>query len=146
MEFVTCIVCADEDEYQDIAASGSPLEEWSGIEAPGVDTIKLAALHSLLTGDSLQRALDLYEPIAVVEDDNETIVLRIDGDLFDALVELDEEAIENLVDELAASEAYEDEASEPDDIASYLIALGDLAQLAESQAQGLFVWIRLLPN
>jgi hypothetical protein len=144
MEFVTCIVSADDDEASAIAASGSPLEDWSGIEAPGVDTIKLAALHSLLTGDSLQRALDLYEPIAADEGDNETIVLRIDGELFDALAQLDEEAIENLVDELAATEAYENEAYESDDIASYLIALADLAQLAESQAQGLFVWIRLL--
>ena len=54
MEFLTCVVAAEEDEYPDIAQSNSPLNEWSGIEAPGLDTTKVATLHSLLTGDPLQ--------------------------------------------------------------------------------------------
>ena len=146
MEFLTCVVAAEEDEYPDIAQSSSPLNEWSGIESPGLDTNKIATLHSLLTGDSLQMALDLYEPVFVTEGDDETLVLRIDSELFEELTLLDEESLENVVSELAATEVYELEGSDPEDLLAFLTALVDLAQLAESQGQILFVWIKLLQD
>jgi len=139
-------VAAEEDEYPDIAQSSSPLNEWSGIESPGLDTNKIATLHSLLTGDSLQMALDLYEPVFVTEGDDETLVLRIDSELFEELTLLDEESLENVVSELAATEVYELEGSDPEDLLAFLTALVDLAQLAESQGQILFVWIKLLQD
>ena len=146
MEFLTCVVAAEEDEYPEIAGSSSPLNAWSGIEMPGLDTARLATLHSLLTGDSLQMALDLYEPVFVAEGDGETLVLRIDGELLEELALLDEEALENVAGELAATEVYEHDGVEPDELQYTLAALGELAQLAESQGQSLFVWIRLLQD
>ncbi len=146
MEFLTCVVAAEEDEYPDIAQSSSPLNEWSGIESPGLDTNKIATLHSLLTGDSLQMALDLYEPVFVTEGDDETLVLRIDSELFEELTLLDEESLENVAGELAATEVYELEGNDPEELLAFLTALVDLAQLADSQGQILFVWIKLLQD
>ena len=147
MEFLTCVVAAEEDEYPDIAQSNSPLNEWSGIESPGLDTTKVATLHSLLTGDPLQLALDLYEPVFVTEgDEDETLVLRIEAALFEELTLLDEESRENVVSELMATEIYEQEGSDPDDVLAFLADLVGLAQLAESQGQTLFVWIKLLQD
>lgn len=146
MEFMTCVVAASEDEIPDIARSPSPLNEWSGVELPGLDTAKLATLHSLLTGDSLQMALDLYEPVFVAEGDGETLVLRVDGEMLEELALLDEEALENVTGELAATEVYENEGVEPEDLQAVLSALSELAQLAESQDQALFVWIKLIED
>lgn len=146
MEFLTCVVAAEEDEYPDIGLSNAPLNEWSGLELPGLDTAKIATLHSLLTGDSLHLALDLYEPVFVAGEDDEIIVLRIDGELFEELAELDEESIENVANELAATEVYESEGADAEDLLTSLSALAELAQLAESQGQRLFVWIKLLQN
>lgn len=146
MEFLTCVVAAEEDEYPDIAQSNSPLNEWSGIESPGLDTTKIATLHSLLTGDPLQLALDLYEPVFVSDGEDETLVLRIDAELFEELTLLDEEALENVVSELAATEIYELEGSDPEELLAFLTSLVELAQLAESQGQTLFVWIKLLQD
>ena len=146
MEFLTCVVAAEEDEYPDIAQSNSPLNQWSGIEWPGLDTTKIATLHSLLTGDPLQLALDLYEPVYVAEGEDETLVLRIEAELFEELTLLDEESLENVVNELAATEIYELEGGDPDEILDFLTSLVDLAQLAEAQGQTLFVWIRLLQD
>lgn len=146
MEFMTCIVAAEEDEYPEIAQSNAPLNEWSGIELPGLDTLKIATLHSLLTGDSLQMALDLYEPVFVSEGDDETLILRIDNEMFEELALLDEEALENVAIELVATEVYEEEGMDPEEVQNSLIALVELAQLAESQGQTLFVWIRLLQD
>jgi hypothetical protein len=137
-------VAAEEDEYPAIGLSDSPLNDWSGVEAPGLDTTRLATLHSLLTGDSLQSALDRYEPVFVSPEEAETIVLRVDGEMFEELVELDDESMENVAVELAATESYDDEPQEPEDVQMFLSAFVDLAHLAESQGQRLFVWIKLL--
>ena len=59
---------------------------------------------------------------------------------------LDEEALENVAIELVATEVYEEEGMDPEEVQNSLIALVELAQLAESQGQTLFVWIRLLQD
>ena len=144
MEYMTNIVAAEEDEYTAIGESTCPLDEWSGIEAPGLDTVKVAILHCLLTGDPLQMALDLYEPVYVSE--SETLVLRIAEELLEKLAVLDEEAMENVASELAATEDFESEQWEADDVLAQLTELADLAQLAESQGQALFVWMSLVQD
>jgi hypothetical protein len=144
MEFITHIVAAEEDEFTAIGESTCPLDKWSGIEAPGLDTVKVAILHCLLTGDPLQMALDFYEPVYIAE--SETVVLRIAGELLEKLAVLDEEALENVASELAATEDFESEQWEADDVLAQLTELADLAQLAESQGQALFVWMSLVQD
>ena len=141
MEFVTLVLAADEDEYIAVGDSPNPLEEWSGIEAPGLDTVKLATLHCLLADDSLQAALDLYEPI--YESESDTIVMRLSDEIVERLAELGEEELENVASELAATEEYEREQWEVEDVLDRLTELSELAQLADSQGQAIFVWLRL---
>lgn len=143
MEMMTNIVAAEEDEYSAVGESSNPLDEWSGIEAPGLDSIKIATLHSLLTSDPLQVALDRYEPVYVAE--NEIIVLRLADEMLEKLATIDEDALESMAIELAATEEFENEHWETEDIVEQLISLVDLAQLAESQGQVLFVWICPVP-
>ncbi|MDR3300246.1 MAG: hypothetical protein LBU43_09690 [Candidatus Accumulibacter sp.] len=144
MKLVTHIVAADEDELTEVAETASPLKIWSGVEAPGLDTVKLAALHALLTGDSLQTALDLYEPALVTGAGEDVIVLRVSGELLEELALLDEESLETVASELAATEVYEKENADPDELRDCLTALAELAQLAESQEQTLWVRIGML--
>lgn len=143
MKFVTHVVAAGDDELAELAGAGSPLDNWSGFESPGLDTVKLATLHTLLTGDFLQAALDLYEPALVSGDDEEIIVLRVAGAMLEALALLDEESMETLTGELAATGSYEEEGADPDELLPFLAALAELAQLAESQGQALLVRIEL---
>lgn len=144
MEFVTNIVAAEDEESSFVGESSCPLDEWSGIDAPGLDTPKLAVLHSVLTGEVLQSALDLYEPVYVSE--NGTAVLRIADELFEKLIGLDEEVLETISGELAATEEFERAQWHEDDVLGFLMAVCELAQLAESQGQVLFVWICLVDN
>ena len=139
MEFVTRIVAAEEEEYPDIGESANPLEEWSGIDASGLDTVKIATLHSMLTGDLLQDSLDRYEPIYVAE--SETIVLRMADELLEILATIDEGVLESVAAELAATEEFENELWDVESVLAQLQALVELAQLAESQGQMLFVWM-----
>jgi len=141
MEFVTHIIAAEEEECAAVGESNSPLDEWSGIEAPGLDTMKLAMLHCIFTGDSLQMALDLYEPIYVAE--SETVMLRIADECLNKLAVLGDSALEEVAGELVATEEYENDQRGAEDILAYLTELTELAQLADSQGQVLFVWMSL---
>lgn len=139
VEIVTQIIAAEEDEVSAIGESGNPLDEWSGIETPGLDTITIATLHSLLTGDSLQAALDRYEPVYVAG--NDAVVLRLADELLEKLANLDEDELEIVAGEVAATAEFEAEQWDIGDIQEQLVLLGDLAQLAESQGQVLLVWM-----
>lgn len=142
MGILTNIVAAEEDEIVAIGESLRPVDEWSGIERRGIDTAKIATLHCLLTGDEFEEAVSAYEPVYV--GDEGAVVLRIADEVMERLATLDEDALELVAEELAATEEYEMEQWETEDVQALVIELADLARLAESQDQVLFVWMHPL--
>ena len=142
MGILTNIVAAEEDEYAAIGESLRPVDEWSGIERRGIDTAKIATLHCLLTGDEFEEAVGSYEPVYVA--DEGAVVLRIADEVMERLATLDEEALELVAEELAATEEYEMEQWDAAEVQAMVFELGDLARLAESQGQVLFVWMHPL--
>lgn len=142
MGILTNIVAAEEDEFAAIGESLHPVDEWSGIERRGIDTAKIATLHCLLTGDELGYALSRYEPVyASIED---ALVLRLADEVTEKLATLDEDALMRVGEELAATEEFELEGCDADEVQDMVLALAELAQIAESQGQVLFVWMHPL--
>ncbi|MCE9568954.1 MAG: hypothetical protein K8R10_02925 [Rhodocyclales bacterium] len=142
MGILTNIVAAEEDEYAAIGESLRPVDEWSGIERRGIDTAKVATLHCLLTGEEFEEAISAYEPVYVA--DEGAVVLRLADEVMERLATLDEEALELVASELAATEEYEMEQWEPEDVQALVMDMAELARLAESQGQVLFVWMHPL--
>lgn len=142
MGILTNIVAAEEDEFAAIGESLQPLDEWSGIEYRGIDAPKIATLHSLLTGEDLEQAFYLYEPVYVSVEG--AMVLRVADEMLDKLVTLDEEGLDRIAEELAATEEFEHEQWDADEVLDMVMALAELAQLAQSQDQVLFVWVHPL--
>lgn len=142
MGILTNIVAAEEDEFAAIGESLHPVEEWSGLERRDIDTAKIATLHCLLTGDELEQALYAYEPVYVGVEG--AMVLRMADEVVDKLASLDEDALEQVGVELAATEEFEMEQWDADEVQDMVLELAELAQLAQSQEQTLFVWIHPL--
>jgi hypothetical protein len=142
MGILTQIVAAEEDEVEDIGASPHPLDEWSGIEMRDIDIPKIATLHCLLTGDSFDEAIAVYEPILFSAEG--ALVLRLDDQVAAHLAMLEEDALDAVAQELVATEEFEIAGWESEAVAEMLFSLADLARLAESQAQVLFVWLHPL--
>ena len=143
MGIVTHVIAAEEDEIEAIGESLHPVDEWSGFELRDLDTAKITMLHCLLTGDLFDDALAHYEPV-YVSDAEGAVVLRLAVEVMARLAELDEEQNEQIAVDLAATEEFESEAWEEGVLAALLAELADLARLAESQGQALFVWIHPL--
>jgi hypothetical protein len=139
---LTNIVAAEEDELAAIGESLRPVDEWSGIERRGIDTAKIVTLHCLLTGDEFEEAVGAYEPVYFAEEG--AVVLRIADEVLQRLATLEEEALDLVAEELAATEVYEMEQWEAEDVQEMVIELAELARLAESQGQALFVWMHPL--
>ena len=136
---ITNIVAADEDEFAAVGESMRPMDEWSGIEGPGLDTAKITMLHCLVSADEYSVALSLHEPVYVAE--TGAIVLRMADSVVEKLAAYDEETLSYLATELAATEDFEVEAWAPDDVLFLLTEIAGLARLADSQGQALFVWM-----
>lgn len=139
MGILTNIVAADPEDVAAIGESLQPLEEWSGIQRRDIDTAKMATLHALLTGDDLDQALYLYEPIYAGGEG--ALVLRVADDVVDKLANLDEAALSRVAEELSATEEFELERWDADDVEDMVMELAELAQLAQSQEHSLFVWM-----
>jgi len=143
MAILTQFIAAEDDEIEVIGESPNPIDEWSGIQMRDVDTAKIAMLHTLLTGDPFDDAIAHYEPV-YVSDAEGALVLRLADDLTERLAALDENVLDDVAAELAATEEFEDAGWEDEAIAAMLADLVDLARLAESQGQALLVWIHPL--
>jgi hypothetical protein len=139
MHIVTHFLVAPEEDIVDIGAATQPLKSWRGIERRGVGSEKLVMLHSLLTDDAFDLAVSFYEPVYV--SDEGAMVLPLAARLLDALADLDEESLETLAEELAASESFEVEGWPVDEVRDLLIDLSDLAQQAAGEELPLFARI-----
>lgn len=139
MGLLSCIVAADESACVELGESLRPLDEWSGIEAPGLDGEKMALLHCLLTGDEYAIALTLQEPVYV--SDSGVCVLRVADSVVEKLAAHEDDTLADLAVELAAAADFEIDGWAVEDVHALLVEFGELARLAESQAQTLFVWI-----
>lgn len=143
MGILVNIVSADEEDVEAIGESQHPVVEWSGIEARDIDTAKIVTLHCLLTGEGLEDAVYAYEPVYISGDDG-PVVLRIPDEIMEKLAGLEEEAIELVGEELAATEEFEMNDWPAEEVLSLVEELSALARLADSQGQALFVWMHPL--
>jgi hypothetical protein len=76
--------------------------------------------------------------------DEGAVVLRIADEVMERLATLDEDALDLVAGELAATEEYELEQWDAEDVQALVMDLADLARLADSQGQSLFVWMHPL--
>ena len=143
MGILVNVISADEDDLDAIGESEHPVDEWSGIEARDIDRLKFISLHCLLTGESLEEAELSYEPVYVAGGDG-SIIFRIPDELTQKLARLEEEALEAVGEELAASEDFETSHVAVEEVQSLLMELADLARIADSQDQHLFIWMHPL--
>ena len=143
MSILTNIVAAEEDEVEAVGDSLQPVDEWSGISLRDIGIAKIATLHSLLTGDLFADAAALCEPVYISPAEG-ALVLRLTDELKDRLAKLDEESLDAVAAELAATEEFEMAGRDEGEVLAMLADLADLARLAESQDQTLFVWMHPL--
>lgn len=140
MDYFVNIVAAERGAAQDVADAECPLNEWRGIDAPGVTPAMLALIQSVLTGEPLADAFDRCEPVAWGE--GGAAVLRLEEACVARLPDLDDEALEQCAEELVVSEDFESAGWQFEEAYSLLEALRDLAEGMVDDGEVFFVWVR----
>ena len=134
------VVVADAEDAGAIIESEKPVEEWKGFEANGLDQAKFAMLHALLSGELFDEALDECGPLYGASDEGPWL-MKLPDDSVARLAELDEDALDQVGEELAATEEFEEDGWSAEEVKGFIIQLADLAGVAMAQGRAMFVWM-----
>jgi hypothetical protein len=143
MGMLVNVVVADVEDAGAILESSKPIEEWKGFEARGLDQAKFAMLHALLTGGLFDEALDECGPLHAAYEEGPWL-MQLPGETVQQLARFEEEALDQVGEELAATEAFEADGWPVDEVMKLVIELADLAGVARAQGRAMFVW--MLPD
>jgi len=109
------VVVADREDAGPIIESSRPIEEWKGFEARGLDQAKFAMLHALLSGELFDEALGACGPVYAADDDGPWLMTPPDETVAQ-LARLEEDALDRVGEELAATEEFEEEGWPVDEV------------------------------
>jgi len=137
---LTSVVVADVADAAAIIASEKPVEEWKGFEARGLDQEKLAMLQALLTGCLFDEALAECGPLYAASDEGPWL-MKLPGESVARLARLDEEALDQGGEELAATETFEEAGWPVDAVKDVVAGLADLAGAAAAQDRAILAWM-----
>ena len=142
MGMLVNVVVADADDAAAIIESSKPIEEWKGFEARELDQAKFAMLHALLTGGLFDEALGDCGPVYAATEEGPWLMKLPDGSV-QQLARLDEDALDQVGEELAATEEFEADGWPIDAVMGFVTELADLAGVARAQGKAIFVWMVL---
>ncbi len=140
---LTDLVIAEEREARAVADEPGPRRRWTGIDAEGVDQVKLAKLWALLAGREFRDEL-VYEFVPLHEVSEEgPWVFRVPDPLVQLLAELDDARAFPIVSAWAGIEELELDGWEPESVAPLLDGLRSLARGAHAQKKSLLMRVSL---
>jgi hypothetical protein len=143
MGVLTDILVADESEASAIASEGVPTKRWHGIDAKGIDQVKLGTLWALLTEQAYKSEL-IADFISLHEVSEEgPWVYRVPGSLVKLLAELDDKRAAKTSLTWAATEEFELDGWEGSQVRSFLDQLRSIARDATAKRKGLLMWMSL---
>jgi hypothetical protein len=142
MQVLTNVVIGDANDAEAIGESLCPIDEWRGCEIKGIDLAKFAMLQAVLTGQTFDEAYDEYRPVVAASDEGPW-VFRFPGASLEKLAALEEEALEQVGEELAATEEFEQSGYPVEAVQAVLEELSDLAKVCVSQGKTMFIWMSL---
>ncbi|MBX3677551.1 MAG: hypothetical protein KF853_11050 [Rhodocyclaceae bacterium] len=141
MGMLVNVVVADPEDAGAIIESPKPIEEeWKGFESRGLDQAKFAMLHALLTGELFDEAMSDCGPVYAASEEGPWL-MKLPDETVQQLARLDEDALDRVGEELAATEEFEADGWPSDAVMGFVNDLADLAGVARAQGRAMFVWM-----
>jgi len=137
---LTSVVVADAGDAAAIIESEKPVEEWQGFEARGLDRDKLAMLHALLTGCLFDEALAECGPLYAASEEGPWLMKLPEASVA-RLARLEEDALDQVGEELAATETFEEAGWPVETVKDVVAGMADLAGVAVAQDRAMFAWM-----
>ena len=143
MGVLTDIVIAHEREAPAVAGEAAPSRRWTGIDATGVDQVKLATLWGLLSGREFRNEwVAEFVPLYEASEDGPW-VFRVPDALVQLLADVDDGRAPAIAGRWADTEELQLDEWEPDDARGTIDDLRGLARKARAAATPLLMWVCL---
>lgn len=139
MDVSTNIVIGDINDIEEIGEASSPIENWRGFEIRGIDPAKMATLHAILTGQTFDDAYGEYL-LAFDASEQGPWVAKIPDEPMERLAVLEDDVLEQIGEELAATEEFERDGWPVEEVQIFLAELAALAGVAIVQRKTMFIW------
>lgn len=148
MGVLSDIIIADKIDAAAInAAGGAHLKRWPCLESKGIDTIKLGTLYQILHNRSLDD-MDFFgkfmqDAVLDQRSNDGPWVFLVPEDLKSALAALDDAGAESVTEKWAATEEFESDGWQFDDVEEYFQSLVVHARKARDAGKSLLLWMSL---
>jgi hypothetical protein len=134
------LIIAVSEDVPAIVASEYPLGTFKGINVDGLDPLKLAALHSLLTADDFDNLLKQYRPIAESSASGPWLI-KFPDELNAYLADLAPQDHEQTATKWASTDQAQKEEWSEQDAAQFLGRLVHFSQTAAFEGKNVYLWI-----
>ena len=118
------------------------MRQFGGIDIKGIDVVKFATLHALLTGAAAAELLPAYEPVASGSEDGPW-VFQLPAALVQRLAALEEPQLSSVAVAWAATEEFVLDRWAAQDVRRVLEDISALARGAQAPEQVLFLWMAM---
>jgi hypothetical protein len=144
MGVLTDFVVADRNDAQRVCDSDCPSQEFAGLDAKGIDAVKLGALHAILTGGELDPSFMADGSVCSRGEDGPW-VFEVPADLVQRLARLNARQLRAVGAKWAATEEfsprYENWPAEA--VQQVLADLARLCKQAVGEGKAVLMWLCL---
>lgn len=134
------LIVADSSDALAIVASDYPLGTFRGINIDGLDPLKVAALHSLLTGKGFSDVLGHYQPVAEATA-NGPWLIKFPGELIPLLANLAPQDRGPVAAKWASTDQIREEGWPEQDAEQFLARVVHFAQIAAFERKEVFLYV-----
>jgi hypothetical protein len=142
MGVLTDFVVADPGEAQRVCDSACPSQDFKGMDAKGIDPMKLGTLYAVLTGKDLDASFISGNPLS---SRGERWVMQVPVDLVQRLAKLDAKQLQAAAACWAETEEFSPKYDNwpPQAVHQVLEELAQLCLRAVAERKGVLMWMSL---
>lgn len=139
MSVLTSIIIAEHSEALRVAEAANPTELWEGIDAKGMDPVKLCSLYAILAACDPDAVLSLFDQLA--GSDEGPWVMRTPPDLPELLASISDP--DQVAQQWAETEEFRIDNWPLNAVKDSLAELTRIASMAQAQGKPLVMWMSL---
>jgi hypothetical protein len=143
MGVLTDWVIANKSEAEAVGKSIVPIKKWPGIDAKGIDQVKLATLWGILSGAPYQESwIEEMLPVYSASDEGPWVSVIPQG-LVDGLASLEKQRFAEVARDWAQTEEFQEEKNLAQLTGEYLRRMCSLAKRAKKEGKSILMWMAL---
>lgn len=141
MGVLTDLVAATPSEVVSIAESASPAFDFGGVDAKGIDQVKLCKLKAVLTHQPYQGKCVVDFVLVAGDEEEGPWVFSVPADLLLLVTSIEEEQIPEISKQWALAEEFILDGWAPSDVEDSLSEIRELCISAKNDGKAVFMWM-----